>query len=90
MEIASKSMNWLPKQSAYDEAVEAAEKRRAMVSEFQSQNSALASSLSSAFITNLTGEVENVQQTAIDRIQAQVEEKQNALNETMDSINMLA
>ncbi len=90
MEVARKSMNWMPKQSAYNVAAQAAAKRRTMVAEFQAKNSALASSLSTTFINNLMGSVDNARQTAIDRIQAQVKEKQDALNKTMDSINMLA
>ncbi|UJQ95332.1 hypothetical protein [Mariluticola halotolerans] len=90
MEVARKSMNWMPKQSAYKVAAQAAAKRRTMVAEFQAKNSALASSLSTTFINNLMGSVDNARQTAIDRIQAQVKEKQDALNKTMDSINMLA
>ncbi len=90
MEVARKSMNWMPKQSAYKVAAQAAAKRRTMVAEFQAKNSALASSLSTTFINNLMGTVDNARQTAIDRIQAQVKEKQDALNKTMDSINMLA
>ncbi len=90
MEVARKSMNWMPKQSAYKVAAQAAAKRRTMVAEFQAKNSALASSLSTTFINNLMGSVDNARQTAIERIQAQVKEKQDALNKTMDSINMLA
>ncbi len=90
MEVARKSMNWMPKQSAYNVAAQAAAKRRTMVAEFQAKNSALASSLSTTFINNLMGTVDNARQTAIERIQAQVKEKQDALNKTMDSINMLA
>lgn len=90
MEVARKSMNWMPKQSAYNVAAQAAAKRRTMVAEFQAKNSALASSLSTTFINNLMGSVDNARQTAIERIQAQVKEKQDALNKTMDSINMLA
>jgi len=88
MEVASKSMNWMPKKSAYSVAVAASAKRRAMVAEFQSNTSNLASSLSTAFSNQLTGTVENARQTAIERIQAQVKVKQDALAEKFNSVNM--
>lgn len=79
-------MNWHPKKSAWNELQQQKAKRRAMVQDFQQRNEALASQLSNAYMNSVTGTVENVTRTAIDRIQKQVAAKREEALKRFDKL----
>lgn len=89
MQISKRSMNWFPKKSAWREMQAERQKRRAMVQEFQSKNQSLANSLSNAFSTQLSGKVENITRTAIDRLQKQTAELKDQQNQKFDKLDQL-
>ena len=72
-----KKMNWLPKQSAWDEMEAARLKRREMMQEFQASSSALASGFQAA---------QGVQA----RMDAKVKEMQAKLEERYTSFSKIA
>ena len=49
MQVQKRSLNWFPKDTAWNELSAAREKRRQMMLEFQDQSSALGASLVSAW-----------------------------------------
>ena len=85
MEIQKRSMNWFPKESAWNELQEQKAKRREMVQEFQEKNQSLANSLGSVFANQISGNAENITRTAVDRIQKQAAEKRAEVLKKLDT-----
>ena len=77
--VQSKKFYWIPKRSAWQEAQVWRQKRRAMVEEFGSNATALASSLGAAQASQIAGFANLAVQTATTRVQAAAKAKLNML-----------
>lgn len=87
-EVGFKKMNWMPKQSAWNEHLQKLAKRRTMMRAFEQQNNNLLNAFANTFNFQITAHVDNVARTAADRIIAegkkQAEELQNKLMSGVD------
>lgn len=84
-DIGFKKMNWLPKQSAWNEHIQRVAKRRTMVRAFEQQAQLLANGFQNAFSIQITGHVDNVARTAADRIIAEGKKTAEAHAASMSS-----
>ncbi len=88
MQIGFKKMNWMPKQSAWNEHLQKLAKRRTMMREFEKQNNALVNAFANTFTFQITAHVDNVARTAADRIIAEGKKKAEVLqNKLMSSVD---
>ena len=85
-----KKMNWLPKQSAWDEMEAARLKRREMMQEFPASSSALASGFQAAQTMQIQGVGELAAQGVQARMDAKVKEMQAKLDERYTSFSKIA
>lgn len=84
MQIAKRSMNWLPRASLYDEAETARLKRKAYAQSDIEKNSAAASGLIGGGIINSGESINLALRIAAARIQATAQAKREKLLKTAD------
>jgi hypothetical protein len=77
--IQSKKFNWIARRTAWQESQAWRAKRRAMAEEFQSNTTALASSLGAAQANQIAGFADNAIKAGVARIQAAAKAKLNTL-----------
>lgn len=68
MQIEKRTLNWLPRQSMYDEAQAQRAKRREVNESFIAGQQSLASAVSAAYVNYTMGMAEITGQTAADRV----------------------
>jgi hypothetical protein len=68
MEIVKRSLNWLPRQSMYEEAQQRRAQRREAAYSFIATQQTLASAVSSAYVNYTMGMAEITGQTAANRV----------------------
>lgn len=69
MQIEKRTMNWMPRASAYDEAVAAREKRKSSNSEFIAGQSSLMSTISGVMTSQVSETVNITSRVALARVQ---------------------
>jgi predicted secreted protein len=84
-EIGFKKMNWMPKQSAWNEHIQKLAKRRTMMRAFERQNNALINAFANTFDYQIHANVDNVARTAADRIIAEGKKKAEELQNKLTS-----
>ena len=72
MRIEKKSMNWLPRPSAWNHQLELAAKRREQAQAFMADQQALSSSLSAVRESIFTGQAELAAKAALARVKAKL------------------
>lgn len=84
-QVGFKKMNWMPKQSAWNEHLQKLAKRRTMMREFESQNVQLANAFANAFDSQITANTEHVARTAVDRVIAEGKKKADEMQKKLMS-----
>ncbi len=84
MQIAKRSMNWLPRPSLYQEAENARLKRKAYARNDIAMGQSLASGLIGGATINTGEEINLTLRIAANRIQTQAQEKQKKLLNSVD------
>ena len=84
MQIAKRTMNWLPRPSLYDEAETARLKRKAHVQADIERNTAAASGLIGGAVGNSGESINLTLRIAAQRIQATANEKRQQLQRSAD------